>query len=48
MEVKRISLGQLPDLLKKITGSEDVRITQFVDKNGKIYEGEKLNALMEK
>lgn len=48
MEKERISLRQLPDLVKKITGAENVRIKKFVDKNGKLYEGEELKALMEK
>lgn len=47
MENKRISLRQLPDLIKKITGAKNVRIKKFVDKNKKVYEGEELKALME-
>jgi len=40
-------LSQLADTLKKVFGTEDVRIKKFVLPGGKIYEGEELKKLME-
>lgn len=47
MEAPRISLGQLEPLLKKLYGTENVRIKLFVDKDDKFYRDEELKYLME-
>ena len=44
---KRISLCQLEDIYKSFFGTEDVRFKKFVDKNGKVHEGNELKKLME-
>ena len=43
---QKISLSQLPDKLSQAFGGKKVKLKGFVDKNGKLFEGEDLNELI--